>query len=92
MIKKLAAYVRQYRRPAILTPLCMIGEVFMEMLIPYIMASLINDGIQKADMGVTIRCGALMLLCALVFVGCLACIGSGVAAGAGAEILEGITT
>ena len=37
------------------------------------------------------RCGALnSALCALVFIGCLACLGSGIAAGAGAEILQGL--
>ena len=66
MIKKLAAYVQQYKRPSILTPVCMIGEVFMEMLIPYIMAALIDQGINKADVGVAARYGVLMLLCALV--------------------------
>ncbi|MBR5429878.1 MAG: zinc-ribbon domain-containing protein [Firmicutes bacterium] len=44
-----------------------------------------------ATVGIVL-CALNLLLCALVFVGCLACIGSGVAAGAGAEILEGITT
>ena len=66
MIKKLAAYVQQYKRPSILTPVCMIGEVFMEMLIPYIMAALIDQGINKADVGVAAKYGVLMLLCALV--------------------------
>ncbi len=66
MIKKLAAYIQQYKRASILTPVCMIGEVFMEMLIPYIMAALIDQGINKADVGVAAKYGVLMLLCALV--------------------------
>ena len=66
MIKKLAAYIQQYKRASILTPACMIGEVFMEMLIPYIMAALIDQGINKADVGVAAKYGVLMLLCALV--------------------------
>ena len=66
VIKKLAAFVGQYRKPAILTPVCMIGEVFMEMLIPYIMIALIDRGIDKGDVGAAVRYGLLMLLCALV--------------------------
>ena len=42
MIRKLAAFIKQYKKDSILTPVCMIGEVFMETLIPYIMAALID--------------------------------------------------
>ena len=65
MLKKLAAYVQQYKRAAILTPVCMIGEVFMEMLIPYIMAALIDKGIKQSDLGTAAMYGGLMLLCAM---------------------------
>ena len=57
--------MKQYKRAAILTPVCMIGEVFMEMLIPYVMASLIDKGIQSANMGEIVKYGLIMLLCAL---------------------------
>ncbi len=66
MIKKLASYIRQYRRDSILTPVCMIGEVFMEMLIPFIMAALIDQGINRADVGTAALYGGVMLVCALV--------------------------
>ena len=66
MLKKLAAYVQQYRTPAILTPVCMIGEVFMEMLIPYIMAALIDQGINQGSVAVSAKYGVIMLLCAMV--------------------------
>ncbi len=42
MIKKLASYVREYKIFAILTPVVMIGEVVMEILIPYLMADIVN--------------------------------------------------
>ena len=64
MVAKLAAYIQQYRKPAILTPLCMIGEVAMEMLIPFVMAPLIDLGVQPGNIGVVIQYGVLMLLCA----------------------------
>ena len=42
MLKTLSKQIREFRLPAILTPLCMIGEVFFEMLIPLMMASIID--------------------------------------------------
>ncbi len=66
MLKKLASYVKQYKRSAILTPICAAGEVVMEVLIPLVMAQLINQGIEKADTGALIKYGLLMMLLALV--------------------------
>ena len=93
MIKKLASYIGQYKRPSILTPTCMIGEVLMETLIPYIMASLIDLGVQKGDTGAILRYGALMLLCA--FISLLFGIGGGLfgaraSAGFAANLRKGI--
>ncbi len=51
MIKKLASYIREYKIFAILTPLVMVGEVVMEVLIPFVMADMIDNGIQ-GGMGV----------------------------------------
>ncbi len=66
MIKKLASYVKQYKRSAILTPVCAAGEVVMEVLIPLVMAELINQGIEGGDTGSLIRYGLLMMGLALV--------------------------
>ena len=43
MIRKLAGSVREFKRPALLTPVFVIGEVAMEALIPYVIALLVND-------------------------------------------------
>lgn len=43
MIKRLAASIREFKRPAILTPILIVGEVVMECLIPFITANLINQ-------------------------------------------------
>ena len=51
MIKKLARYIREYKIYAILTPVVMTGEVLMEVLIPFVMADIIDNGITKG-MGV----------------------------------------
>ena len=60
MIKKLAAYVKQYKIFAILTPIVMIGEVLMEVLIPFVMADIIDNGIRTGDLSYVIRKGLLM--------------------------------
>ncbi len=66
MLKKLASHIGQYRRSTILTPLCAAGEVVMEVLIPLVMAKLINEGIRLGDMNALIKYGLLMMLLALV--------------------------
>ena len=62
MIKKLLSCVRQYKKASFLTPIFMIGEVLMETLIPYVMASLIDQGINRSSMPDVYRYGLLMLL------------------------------
>ena len=52
MIRRVARSIREYKWPAILTPLCMIGEVGMEVLIPLVMANLYDYGIMHQDIGI----------------------------------------
>ena len=66
MVKKLASYIKEYKAPSIATPICMIFEVLFEILIPMLMASIVNDGINKGDMGHIYRTGALMVLFAVL--------------------------
>lgn len=69
MIKTLAVHIRGFVRESVATPLFMILEVIMEMLIPLLMKSMIDNGIENpagADMGHIVLTGALMLLCALL--------------------------
>ncbi len=66
MIKKLLKYVGEYKKDSILTPIFMIGEVFMETLIPFVTASLIDKGIEAGDMSKVYQYGALMLLLAFL--------------------------
>ena len=65
MLKTLSKQIREFRLPAILTPLCMIGEVFFEMLIPLMMASIIDQGVEKGDMAAIVSIGLRMLVMAL---------------------------
>ena len=70
MLKTLSKQIGEFRTPAILTPLCMIGEVFFEMMIPLLMASIIDQGVEKGDMNAIVSIGIRMLVMAL---GGLAC-------------------
>ncbi len=70
MIKKLAKSIREYKKSAILTPIFVSVEVVLEVLIPYIMASLltyldsVNKGGMSDDMWVIIKYGAVLLILA----------------------------
>ena len=65
MIKRLARCIREYKWPAILSPLCMIGEVGMEVLIPLVMADLYDYGVVMQDMNVIVTKSIQLVICAL---------------------------
>ncbi len=65
MGKKLAGQVGQYKKEALLSPLCTIGCVILEILIPYMTASIIDQGIAVGDMGHVAKTGAIMAAMAL---------------------------
>ncbi len=65
MIKRLARCIREYKWPAILSPVCMIGEVAMEVAIPLVMAKLYDEGIVLSNMNVVIQQSILLVLLAL---------------------------
>ena len=66
MFKKLSKSVREYKRPALLTPLMVILEVGVEIIIPLLMAGLIDKGIDKGNMSVVTKYGIVLLIVALV--------------------------
>lgn len=66
MIKTLAVHIKGYVKESVITPLFMILESVMETIIPLLMATMIDDGINKGDMGHIVKMGGLMLLCALL--------------------------
>ena len=65
MIKRLARCIREYKWAAILSPLTMVGEVTMEVLIPLVMADLYDYGVVQQNMQVVITRSALLVICAL---------------------------
>ena len=66
MIKRLARCIREYKWAAIGSPLCMIGEVAMEVLIPLVMADLYDYGIVMQNMEVVVWKSIQLVLCALM--------------------------
>ncbi len=66
MIRTVLREVKDYKRASIVTPLFMLLEVVMETMIPFLMASIIDDGVTVGDIGHIYRVGALMIVCALI--------------------------
>ena len=75
MIKTLAKSVREYKLPAILTLCFMVGEVFIEVLIPFITADLINSIKAGIEMSSLIKTGLLLVLMACISLCCGGCAG-----------------
>ena len=66
MIKRLVRCIREYKWAAILSPLCMVGEVSMEVLIPLVMAKLYDHGISMQNMEIVIRQSVLLIILAIL--------------------------
>ena len=73
MIKRFAQCLREYKWTALVSPICMIGEVAMEVTIPLVMADLYDYGIAMSNMTVVWQKALQLLLCALasLLFGCL---------------------
>ena len=65
MIKTLGKELKEYKLVSVLTPLCMIGEVAAEMIIPKLMGKIVDNGIYGENMAYIFRVGIMMLLIAL---------------------------
>lgn len=65
MDKKLLRLVREYKKQSFLTPVLVAAEVFVEVLIPLLMAKIIDVGIMNGDMAYIIKLGALLVLLAV---------------------------
>ena len=61
MLKTLWAQVGRYKKQAVLTPLFTMGEAVLEIAVPLVMASIIDDGIEAGNIGHVYRYGALMV-------------------------------
>ncbi len=70
MIRRLLQEVKQYKKSSILAPLFMVGEVTMELMLPFLMSFIIDKGIEMGDMNAILKYGGLMLLCAFISLFC----------------------
>lgn len=66
MIKKISKSIREYKKASILSPVFVALEVFMEVLIPTIMASLVDYGIDKGDMSYILISGGILAFLAVL--------------------------
>ena len=66
MIKKLTAYIGEYKKDTILTPVSVILEVLLEVLLPVLMASVIDNGVEAGNMDFVIKMGIVMLVVAML--------------------------
>ncbi len=66
MIKRLAKIIGEYKRDAILAPVFIAMEVAMEVIIPLIMADLIDNGVAQGQMPVVLRTGLALFFSALI--------------------------
>ena len=66
MLKTLIAHIKEYKTATILTPLLVIIEVVLEVIIPFLMAMIIDQGISVKDMDMVVKLGIITLLASFV--------------------------
>lgn len=64
MIRKLLSEVKEFKTASILAPMFMAGEVIMELMLPFLMAFVIDKGVYQQDLNAVFKYGGLMFLCA----------------------------
>ena len=70
MIQRLLQEVKEYKKASLLAPALMVGEVVMELMLPFLMSFIIDSGVNQGDMAAVFKYGALMLLCAFLSLFC----------------------
>ena len=66
MIKKLASYIKEYKKASILTPIFVVLEVVMEVIIPLLMSKIIDVGIPNNDIKYILEIGILLTVSAIM--------------------------
>ena len=66
MVKTLMRSVREYKKSSILTPVFVTFEVILEVIIPLLMAKLIDYGIEAGNMQYILKMGAILVICCIV--------------------------
>lgn len=70
MIKTLAKQIKEYKKDSILSPLYVAAEVILELLLPFIMASMIDEGVEVGNMKHIVITGFIMLVVAMLSLFC----------------------
>jgi ATP-binding cassette subfamily B protein len=70
MLKRLSACVREYKKPALLTLVFIIGEAVIEAIIPFLTARLVNEIKGGIDMSEVLRLGVILIVLALCSLTC----------------------
>lgn len=68
-MRKLLVYLRDYRRESVLAPLFKLAESLMDLLVPLVIAAIINQGIGAGNMDMTLRCFVLLIVLAVLGMG-----------------------
>ena len=66
MIRKLARSIREYKWSAIFSPITMIGEVYMEVQIPLVLANIVDLGVQQGNIAAVLKYGLILVAYALM--------------------------
>lgn len=69
VIKRLAKCIREYKSATILTPVFVMLECLLEIIIPFLMATLIDEGIDAGSMPVILKMGGVLFLCVILSLG-----------------------
>ena len=70
MIKTLAKQIKEFKKDSILSPIYIAAEVILELLLPFIMASMIDDGVEVGNMKHIVITGIIMLVVAMLSLFC----------------------
>lgn len=66
LVKILSKYIKEFTKDSILTPAFMIIEVICEMIMPLLMASIIDEGVENGNLNHIYKTGGLMVVCAVI--------------------------
>ena len=65
MIRRIFSYIGPYKKYGILAAVCIVAETFFELIVPFIMADMVDVGVANGDKTYIFQRGALMVFCAL---------------------------
>ena len=70
MIKRLLQEVKEFKKASLAAPLFMVGEVLLEISLPFLMSYIIDQGVNHGDLGAVVRYGTIMAAAAFASLFC----------------------